>query len=303
MIFLFVADPIWQTEVEEDYVHEWRTVQELGVKAYKFLLFDLEEGRIRTALREIPIFEQPTLAIYRGWMMNKKVYMCFEKELKTRNIYLINSIDSYLETHYLPHAYDKIQDISPQISWISGQPKSLSERELVTLLKEFGSKSLIVKDYVKSRKQDWEKACFIPNASQIDQALEVIQNFCLLQEDLFQGGLVLREFVPLELIGHHPVSKAPIYQEFRIFYYQHQRICAKPYWGQMTDEIVPYEIFDKVANRFSSCFFTMDVAKLQDGSWVILEMWDGQVSDLPPNEDPIRFYGQILEISQNGLGG
>lgn len=247
----------------------------------------------------IPTYDQPVTALYRGWMLQKKSYALLESALREKKIYLLQPLEQYLETHYLPYAYPKLEGMTPKTNWFPCTPESFPAENVQESLKMFGSKSVMIKDYVKSRKQDWEKACFIPDASDLEHAFKIVQNFLLLQGEQFQEGFVFREVVPLEWIGNHSVSRSPIYQEFRIFYYQHQRICAKPYWGQLTQDKVPYEIFDEIAKKFSSCFFTMDVAKLQDGSWTILEVGDGQVSDLPPNEIPIEFYDRILKISQN----
>ncbi|TGV24958.1 hypothetical protein EN829_044040 [Mesorhizobium sp. M00.F.Ca.ET.186.01.1.1] len=51
--------------------------------------------------------------------------------------------------------------------------------------------------------------------------------------------------------------------------------------------------FLAVAKKVKSRFFTMDLAKLQDGGWIILEWGDAQVSGLPDQANLDQFYSKI----------
>ena len=71
--------------------------------------------------------------------------------------------------------------------------------ELTELLRGFGDDSVVLKDFVKSRKHEWAEACFIPRASDSDAAAKVVRRFVELQEDDLEGGFVFRAFVDLGL--------------------------------------------------------------------------------------------------------
>jgi hypothetical protein len=50
------------------------------------------------------------------------------------------------------------------------------------------------------------------------------------------------------------------------------------------------EKFEFIGKSIKSNFFTMAIAKRNDGDWIIMESGDGQVSGLPDNSDKIYFY-------------
>jgi hypothetical protein len=51
--------------------------------------------------------------------------------------------------------------------------------------------------------------------------------------------------------------------------------------------------FAEVAKKIDSRFFTMDIAKVENGGWVIIELGDGQVSGLPDNANLREFYNRL----------
>lgn len=67
------------------------------------------------------------------------------------------------------------------------------------------------------------------------------------------------------------------------------------YWdeGQYGELKPEYEQFLDVAKKIESRFFTMDIAKIQNGGWIIMELGDGQVSGLPDCADLSEFYKKI----------
>src|SRR5450432_3294033 len=65
--------------------------------------------------------------------------------------------------------------------------------EVMALLRPFGEKPIIVKDYVKSRKHEWNEACYIPCASDRQAVERVVMGFLHLQGEDLNEGLVFRE--------------------------------------------------------------------------------------------------------------
>ncbi len=84
-------------------------------------------------------------------------------------------------------------------------------------------------------------------------------------------------------------------KEFRIFFIDGNPAYIVNYWdegdyGDLKPELSP---FLDVAKRISSRFFTMDIAKVENDGWVIMELGDGQVSGLPYCADVRKFYKSI----------
>ena len=110
-------------------------------------------------------------------------------------------------------------------------------------------------------------------------------------------GLVFREFIEFELLAQHSKTGMPLTKEFRIFFFDAERIYSVEYWeeGNYQGIFPPFAQFCQVAKAVQSRFFTMDVAKRIDGSWMIIELGDGQVAGLPDKVDIIDFYQAVLK--------
>lgn len=55
----------------------------------------------------------------------------------------------------------------------------------------------------------------------------------------------------------------------------------------------PPDLFSDVAKAVRSRFFTMDVAQRRDGTWIIIELGDGQVAGLPETTPAPSFYAAL----------
>ena len=175
---------------------------------------------------------------------------------------------------------------------------SLSVDRLRELLHYFGDNPIIVKDYVKSQKHYWEEACYVPNPSNFENALKVINRFIELQGDNFQGGLVLREYIELEPLGVHSKSKMPLTKEYRIFILNGHPISINNYWEDQiySKENIPFHQFDKLYKEIKSNFYTMDIAKRKNGAWVIIELGDAQVAEFIGANGLDKFYQKLSMI-------
>ena len=119
-----------------------------------------------------------------------------------------------------------------------------------------------------------------------------MSKFVELQGDTLTGGLVFRELVDLEPLATHSKSGMPLTKEFRIFVLDAQPLLVVQYWeeGEYRGELPPRDLFQDVAAEVNSRFFTMDVARRLDGSWIIMELGDAQVAGLPDRLSPEQFY-------------
>jgi hypothetical protein len=159
-------------------------------------------------------------------------------------------------------------------------------------LRPFGDRPVILKDFVKSRKHEWADACFIPAASDPAAVARVVGRFVELQDNSLAGGLVFREFVEFAPLGPHPTTGLPLTEEHRIFWLDGEPLYSAPYWDAAAypDSGPPIDRFADLARSVRSRFFTMDLARRPDNSWLIVELGDGQVSGLPSPADAFPFY-------------
>jgi ATP-grasp domain, R2K clade family 3 len=293
MLFVLCRDPLEPARPDRSFQFEVAEIERLGLA---FILVDhdalIRGDDITQVIRRIPEQTEPVTATYRGWMMAPHQYRQLYDALARRNIRLINDPDQYQHCHYLPESYPIIERLTPRSVWLKGD---LSIKRIMEALIPFGDRSVIIKDFVKSRKHEWADACFIPSAADRDAVERVVGRFLELQGDDLNEGLVFREFVEFQPVGVHPKSRMPLTEEYRIFWLGARPMLWSPYWetGEYAGISPPLELFAETAAAVKSRFFSMDVARRIDGTWFIVELSDGQVSGLPRIDDAGAFYEAI----------
>jgi hypothetical protein len=114
-----------------------------------------------------------------------------------------------------------------------------------------------------------------------DHTASVVARMIALQEDSLQGGIVVRRFEPF---GRTP--------EARVWWLDGEPILVSAHLD--TPEDAPQPDVDAVVpavKRLGCRFVTTDLAQRADGEWRVVEVGDGQVSDLPATVEP----GQLLD--------
>lgn len=280
--FLFCNHPLYSKRVDMDYEAEY---QEAGLNhaCALFSYEDLENGKLSSFGEDIS-----GLTIYRGWMMKPEMYRTFYNLLEEKGIFLINTPEEYEKYHTLPGWYNEFADMTVKSIWEEeGDVNSIIE--MSTQLEG----NYIVKDYVKSRKHEWYDACYIPNIADKINASKVISTFVERQGDALVGGIVLRKFEKLKQIGFHEKSGMPISEEYRVFVYAGKVHIIDNYWNNESkvdfseEELVWLE---GIAAKVRSNFVTVDLARKEDDTLIIMELGDGQVSGLQEIDEK-EFYG------------
>jgi hypothetical protein len=296
MRLLFCADSLNKRQIDSMYGPEAAAA---GTQGLAFDLLDFEalvdDGNAEHAVRRVAMQPRPLIGVYRGWMLRAEQYALLFSALGDRGLNLINDPDAYRRCHYLPEWYSLLEDVTPRSVWIATGPE-VSIELVMDVLTVFGSAPVVLKDFVKSRKHEWEAACFIPSAADRSAVERVVHRFLELQGTDLAGGLVFREFVELEQLGRHAKSSMPLTREFRLFFANHRLIASLPYWDEVDYGAtnIPLEQFEGLASRVASRFFTMDVARRVNGSWLIVELGDGQVAGLPDTASIPAFYASLV---------
>lgn len=278
---LFPSEPFDPRSVDAAFESERDAALMAGLEVALIDAGALEAGAVERAVRRIP--GQPTLGVYRGWMLRAEVYAGLHAALAARGVTLLNSPDAYRHGHHLPEWYPLVTPLTPRTIWTT-DAAHFDLPALLGRLEVFGGAPLILKDFVKSRKHEWLEACFIPSAADAAAVERVVRRFVELQGPDLVGGLVFRELLDLAPLATHSRSELPLSIEYRMFVLDGRPILTGQYWeeGDYTGESPPEEPFATIVRAIRSRFFTLDVARMRSGEWIVMELGDGQVSGLPP---------------------
>lgn len=284
---VFCSDALRPGVVDEHFAREARTVRGLGGTV---LLLDhdaLLGGDLRAALRRFP--EDAGPCWYRGWMMPAASYRLLEAGIAERGGRLVVTSDRFRAAHELPGWYPAFGEVTAESAWRPWQPGAIPGPDLVgSLAAELGGGPVIVKDYVKSRKAEWAEACFVPELADTGAATAVVRRMVELQGSALAGGIVARRFETY-------LSDDGRVAESRVWWVHGDvtAVTAHP----DTPTMVGNPDLDAVAlavRALGSSFVTTDMAFSVDAAWRVVEVGDGQVSDLPSTADPELLMRALL---------
>ena len=158
--------------------------------------------------------------------------------------------------------------------------------------------SYLIKDYVKSRKHEWNDACFIKDIEDRENTARIVNNFISRQGSSLVGGIVLRRFESLRKTGVHEISKMPLSEEYRIFILLGEILVVGDYWTDGEHIRLSQEEcywIKSIAERVKSNFVTVDLAGRTDGRLIIIEFGEGQVSGLQQVQAE-KFYREFVDL-------
>lgn len=166
---------------------------------------------------------------------------------------------------------------------------------------------LVLKGRTNSRKFEWDTKMLAKNKRHAIDITSELMNDPLIGPQ----GVVYRRYEPLETyeVG---LNGMPMTNEWRCFFYKKAILTHGFYWSIIDDD----SIIKKAEKQFMgegldlafegakivsehTNFFVLDVARKEDGEWVIVEVNDGQMSGLSCN-DPHKLY-ERLSLCLNGL--
>ena len=243
MHFLYPSDPFRTKRPDEVYADEVAAVKARGCGVSVFSFEEFQAG----TFRPFPALPASTI-IYRGWMLSADEYQTLAAEITRCGAQPLTDPVSYLLTHHLPNWYPLIAEFTPETKTF---PPSA---DLATELRSLGWPSFFIKDYVKSLKTSVGSRITSP-----EQAA-VVASEMLKFRGKIEGGFCVRrieEFIPES--------------EQRYFVLNGKANSAA---GSV------HPIVEQCAQRIHSPFFSVDVVQREDGVSRIVEVGDGQVSDL-----------------------
>ena len=297
---LYCSDPLNPRRMDEHFAAEARAVREGGGVVALIGHDALLRGEADRAVERVASGSGP--AWYRGWMIPADEYAALARALERRGASLIVGPDQYRAAHELPGWYSSFAAVTPASAWrpwSAGADGQLpDETALTALAAELRPGPGIVKDYVKSRKHEWDEACFIPDLSDAAAVARVVRRFVELQGEFLAGGIVLREFEPFvtpQPATPQPATSEPVAAELRVWWLDGRPRLVTPHPDSTHRGVVPPDLdhVEPAVQALGCRFVTTDVALRSDGIWRVVEVGDGQVSDLHPAIDPAELVGLL----------
>lgn len=246
--FLFPSEPFSVKNIDSGYSEEFHACLNAG---FSYSLIDIEmlnENRMVLNQRHTDLQDNNTVFIYRGWMLKEKQYKVLEDGFSKLPTSLLTDTKTYLASHHLPNWYESIKELTIKTEF----------SDVENFLHDIQQKNLLpcfIKDYVKSLTTERGSICKTK-----EDAQEVVQNLISYRGEI-EGGLCIRELVELK----------PDTEE-RYFVFN-----GKAY--SRVGKQVP-DIVNKIALIHKAPFFSVDVVEKVDGSLIVIEIGDGQVSDV-----------------------
>lgn len=295
-LLLVPSDPLAPRVPDQHFEREADSARQAGVDVAVVDHDAILAGDVR-AVRRVSPSDGGQTAWYRGWMLPSDAYSRLATELSARGVRLLTGPTAYRTAHELPGWYGTFADLTPASvwsPWAAGRtPTSADVGPLIKPLGDGGPG--VVKDYVKSRKHEWHEACFVPDLADTAAATRVIARMVELQGDDLTGGIVVRafeSFVP---------DDAGRTLEARIWWVGGSAVLITPHPDAPsgTTVEVPTEVRDAVGTSVRTLgapFVTTDLALRSDGVWRVIEVGDGQVSDLPATQDPAPLMRALAAV-------
>ena len=242
--FVFPRDPAEPACPEEMFADQWSALTRVGFSAS--LCSDAVLAGTKP-LRNVP---PGSVVVYRGWMVKGEEYAALVRAIEQCGARAFTSPREYLATHHLPNWYPLLADLTPQTRMFP------ADADLVAELRALGWGAYFLKDYVKSLKT--ARGSIVLDPVEAPAVLAEMREY----RGEIEGGICVRwveDYVPES----------------------EQRYFVLNGVGYAASEGTPIpEPVRQCAERLPSKFFSVDVVRRRDGALRVVEVGDGQVSDL-----------------------
>ncbi len=244
MHFLFPSDTFNPRDPDDAFREQ---ANALAAKGHGVSLLSLEElsassPRIRGAL------PGGSSVVYRGWMLSEGDYRRLVDVLADQGAAPFTPLETYLSCHHLPRWYPLLRDLTAETRVYP------TNADLEAEIRALDWGKVFLKDYVKSLKTSVGSVVSKP-----EQARAVVSEMLKFRGEI-EGGICVRRFENFRA-------------ESEVRYFVLNGVA------HAIGDAVP-EIVRECARRIPSPFFSVDVAIREDGVERVVEIGDGQVSDL-----------------------
>lgn len=215
-------------------------------------------------------------------------YQYLEDGIKTLGSSLINTYHQHRYVADISNWYPDFEMVTPK-TWFS-----LSEVPRTPPSKH----GYVLKGETNSKKQQWNTHMFAPTYEDITKVHSNLMHDSLVGSQ----NICVRKYVPLREVGTR-IDGRPVTEEYRIFVLDGKILTKAFYWSEYYDVVAPEDqdpgnipedflsgLVDAVGDSIR--FWVVDVARTQTGSWMVIELNDGQMSGLSMT-DPEKLYKEM----------
>ena len=253
-VFLFPNDCFNPKQPDAAYGDRYSAFKRAGFKTALIEIESLDKEETKV----YPALSPNDVVVYIGWMLSATDYQFLTRIVEKTGAACFTSSTEYLATHYLPNWYPLIADLTPETKIFS------TTDNLELQLQQLNWSQYFIKDYVKSLKTSI--GAIIDRPTQINEVLAEMKKY----RGVIEGGVCVRR-----------VEDFITETEERYFVINGQSFASESDYAPRTlrDRDIP-NIVNHCTTRIKSNFFSIDVVQRKDGVLRIVEIGDGQVSDL-----------------------
>jgi ATP-grasp domain, R2K clade family 3 len=242
--FVFSQDSAEAARPEEMFADQWSALTQAGFSA------SLCSDAVLAGTKRLRNVPHGAVVVYRGWMVKADEYATLVNGIAQCGAKAFTTPQEYLAAHHLPNWYPLLSDLTPETRAFP------ADADIVAELRALGWGSYFLKDYVKSLKT--ARGSIVRDPAEAPAVVAELREY----RGEIEGGICVRrveEFTPES--------------ERRYFVLLGVGYAA-------TEGVGVPEIVHECAKRLTSKFFSVDVARRADGQLRVVEVGDGQVSDM-----------------------
>lgn len=229
---------------DEDFEQEYLCAQDNGIYCLLLAPEKAETGKYQFS----GLFNPDVPVIWRGWMLNADQYSQLYCAVIKHGGKMLESPEDYLRNHHITGWYERCKTYTPET--IITKP----DVDFEHLINQLQWPAYFVKDYVKSLTTS--RGSVAKNAEEIKEILKLLVHF----RGSLEGGVSLRRF-----------EKFVDNTERRYFVLNKQVFSA--------DDLIPEKVIE-ISRCVDTPFYSIDVAENFAGELRLVEIGDGQVSDI-----------------------
>jgi hypothetical protein len=275
------------TSADDRFELEVLATEELGLESYSVPLDPIVLGDLDRALRHLP---RPAgrAWLYRGWMLREEEYTALYEALADRDEEIVVDPESFAEASYAPNYLPLLGPHTAPARWTETD----SIQEAWEVAQELGPPPWVVKDYVKSAKEEWHRACFVPERAEFETFASICERLVELRGEAFETGFVIKRYLELATLPGWTADRRRVTDEHRLVFWDGRIVAHAPYLD--VDSVLDdASEFAFLGQTLGSPFFTADVGRLAKGGWTVIEINDGGSSTFPEQLDPRSFYRAV----------
>ena len=258
----------------------------LGISVINFEQFNFDSLR-ETLSRKT--YQENEIVFWSGFVPRFEEYELAYHILQNHGLRLINSPEEFAKSEYFNQFYPIIKDDSIE----SGITDNLEEAKIIAKQLHY---PVFLKGSIQSLKKLGWKNCIANN----DDELEAIFKKLKANIDFSLGKIIIRKYERLNYkeIGGNGIPKA---HEYRFLVLNEQVIDYSYYWNgenpfeltaQKTHELK--HLVGEIGAKVNVPYISVDIAETVDNQWKVIEIGDGQFSDIR-NISALKLWTKINE--------